>query len=411
MRSPLEWRDVHALTQEAGPAFYVVDDRRFTRNFEDLLGAFRSHYRDTHIGYSYKTNYTPLLCKRVAQLGGYAEVVSAMEYELAEKIGVPPAKIIFNGPAKDASCMQRAVLNGSIVNLDSWRDVRVIQDTATANPKRELEVSLRCNFQIRPEFVSRFGFDAAGQEVMSAREALESLTNVRVTGLHCHFPDRDLASYQTRSSRMLALADALFPDAPPKYMNLGGGYFSDMPESLKQAYGVTHVSFAEYAAAIAKPVSEHYARLAASPTLFIEPGTALVADTFKYYAEIIDVKRIAGRRIATTCGSIFNISASARNQNLPYRVVSRSAAAGPADEATDVVGYTCIEGDVMSRQVTSPIEVGDFIEYSNVGSYSVVMKPPFIMPNVPIIRIADDGQVEFVKRAETTDDVFRTFVF
>ena len=76
----------------------------------------------------------------------------------------------------------------------------------------------------------------------------------------------------------------------------------------------------------------------------------------------------------------------------------------------DIVGYTCIEGDVLQKNYSGKLAVGDFVVVRNCGSYSVVMKPPFIFPNVPIIDISGDG-VELIKRAETFDDLFHTFVF
>ena len=47
---------------------------------------------------------------------------------------------------------------------------------------------------------------------------------------------------------------------------------------------------------------------------------------------------------------------------------------------------------------------------SNCGSYSLVMKPPFILPNFPVLDICS-GEVEVVKRGESFDDLFQTFNF
>jgi diaminopimelate decarboxylase len=64
----------------------------------------------------------------------------------------------------------------------------------------------------------------------------------------------------------------------------------------------------------------------------------------------------------------------------------------------------------LSRGLSGPLEIGDFLEYSNLGSYSVVMKPPFILPNVPILQRSPDGcEFAVIKRAETSDDIFGTF--
>ena len=274
-------------------------------------------------------------------------------------------------------------------------------------------MSLRCNFPLRDAFFSRFGFDVEGEAFQTALSTIEALPNVALTGLHCHFPDRDLASYRKRAEKMLGLTAQLFKDKPPRHLNFGGGYFSHMPEELKRAYGVEHVRFDEYAAALAQPVAKAYGNSSDSPKLFLEPGTALVADTLHFFARVVDVKHVRTKRFATVDGSIFNISASARSTKLPVDVI-RADGAPPGDAAqlSDIVGYTCIEGDCMTRDLQGPLDVDDFVHYSNVGSYSVVMKPPFILPNVAIIRLDPaSGAPILVKARETFDNIFSTFIF
>lgn len=75
-----------------------------------------------------------------------------------------------------------------------------------------------------------------------------------------------------------------------------------------------------------------------------------------------------------------------------------------------MVGFTCIEGDVLYRNYTGELAVNDAVVISNCGSYSLVMKPPFILPNFPVLDICGEN-VEVIKRAETFDDIFHTFNF
>jgi diaminopimelate decarboxylase len=66
---------------------------------------------------------------------------------------------------------------------------------------------------------------------------------------------------------------------------------------------------------------------------------------------------------------------------------------------------------VLSKGVRGPLAVGDFVVFSNVGSYSIVMKPPFILPNVPIIMHSVEGEDRVIKHAESTEFLFDNFVF
>ena len=75
-----------------------------------------------------------------------------------------------------------------------------------------------------------------------------------------------------------------------------------------------------------------------------------------------------------------------------------------------MVGYTCIEGDILYKGYRGYLAKGDVVVFSNCGSYSLVMKPPFILPNVPVLDLCEE-QVEVIKRKETFDDIFHTFHF
>ena len=68
------------------------------------------------------------------------------------------------------------------------------------------------------------------------------------------------------------------------------------------------------------------------------------------------------------------------------------------------------ENDYLLKDVNLKLRKGDFLRLEDIGSYSIVMKPPFISPNVPIFRITEDKIIE-VKRRETSNDIFNTFLF
>ena len=94
--------------------------------------------------------------------------------------------------------------------------------------------------------------------------------------------------------------------------------------------------------------------------------------------------------------------------NPPMEVIHMSEGKSYMD--LDFVGFTCIEGDVLYKNYSGNLAVGDAIVISNCGSYSLVMKPPFILPNFPVLDICE-SEIEVIKRAETFDDIFHTFNF
>ena len=403
----LDWGEADALAAEHGESFFLLDEALFRKNFADFRAAFTQHYPDVQIGYSYKTNYTPFLCRIVDELGGYAEVVSEMEFSLARRLGVAGPRIIFNGPYKARAAFEEALLTGATVNLDSLRDVEMLEAIAPSHPNHDFALVVRCNFPLgEGADVSRFGMDPDGTEFAHTLDVLARLPNARLKGLHCHFPDRDLDSFGRRAKAMVALMHRLFPEAPPEVINIGGGYFSRMPEALRQSFGVPPATFADYGACVGGILSRAVAGYARAPTLFLEPGTALVADVQKFYTRVLSTRTVHGRHVASVAGSIFDISPTARSTRLPVSILGSG---GGRQAKWDIGGFTCIESDLLSTGLDAAIAPGDFAVFGNVGSYSVVMRPPFILPANPILARTAAGDIVTVKRRESFDDVFRNY--
>ena len=75
----------------------------------------------------------------------------------------------------------------------------------------------------------------------------------------------------------------------------------------------------------------------------------------------------------------------------------------------DFVGYTCLERDILYKSFSGMINVGDYVIFGNVGGYSNVDKPPFILPQCAMIGF--DGSAFYtIKRKETTDDILSTYI-
>ena len=149
------------LSDRFGNAFYLLESESFTQNYKELIEVFRAYYPKFNISYSYKTNYTPKLVQIVDRLGGYAEVVSDMELEIALRSGVAPSRIIWNGPVKNFKKVKELLLIGGTVNIDSIYEVDNIRDIAESYQEHTLNVGVRLNYDVGDGVLSRFGFDVS----------------------------------------------------------------------------------------------------------------------------------------------------------------------------------------------------------------------------------------------------------
>lgn len=409
----LSWETLRDLERRYGEAFFVLDLPAFRKNYNEFLDAFRAIYPRSRIAYSYKTNYIPRLCREVDRMGGYAEVVSGMEYDLALRVGVDPTRIIFNGPYKREDDLERSLLAGSIVNLDADYEVAALEDIARRHPGARLTVGLRCNFALDDTRSSRFGFDVEDDGLAKVFGRLERIDNCVVAGLHCHFStgQRSIGSYAQRTRRLLDLSARCFRHAAPRFIDIGGGYFSKMSPALRSQFPCPVPSYQEYASAVASEVAAAFPD--AGPELILEPGAAITTDVMRFVAKVIARKRIRTREIALVAGSIHNVKPTLHEKQLPMLVVRASGGRlEHADEGpVDIVGYTCMEHDCLYRDCKEAVRAGDFVVFESVGAYTVVMKPPFIQPAPAIL--VDEGGDSFAvaKRPERCDDLFAAYSF
>ena len=180
-----------------------------------------------------------------------------------------------------------------------------------------------------------------------------------------------------------------------------------MPDSLREQLKIHKITYDDYASRAAKLFAEHFEGYPDAPYLFIEPGSAVAGDCMRFVSRIETIKNVRGKTIATVIGSQKNISMSGINP--PMELVAGGKEQSEYKDL-DIVGFTCIEGDVLQKNFNGKLAVGDYIVIGNCGSYSLVMKPPFILPNFAVLDINGET-VEVIKRAETFDDLFHTFIF
>ena len=297
------------------------------------------------------------------------------------------------------------------VNIDGYVEAQHVTSLAIEFSSFSFSVGLRCNFEIQENSISRFGFDVSDNNFFELLANLKAIKNVQLNGLHCHFPDRSLESFVSRTERILQLSDQIFFFFL-KFIDIGGGYFGYIPESLQEQFSTPVPSYREYAETVASKFYEHYKNIDEKdrPELILEPGSALVGDVMSFVARIVDIKNVRGRNIATSSGSKFNIGLLTSNINMPIYVYNNLIDIIKYPQI-DIAGYTCIESDILFHGYEGELGVGSFIRFSNVGSYSIVFKPPFIMPNVPVISCDDKGEVTVIKKEETLEDIFSTYTF
>lgn len=401
---------IKSLIKSNSTPFYLFDEAEFINNYRTLESIFKAIYPDYHISYSYKTNYTPFICELVKHLGGYAEVVSDMEYTLAKKLGYNNTNIVYNGPSKGPEMYEHLENNG-ILNIDSLDEAKRIGTYCNAHINKQYKVGIRINMDLGTDFISRFGLEDDSPELLETIKVIRNTNNLKLVGLHCHISRcRGLEAWRQRSAIMLSMADK-YIDGIPEYISLGSGMYADMTDYLKSQFGGSTVpSYEDYAEAAIRPFAEHYKDSAEKPKLFTEPGTTVVARYLSFISKVLSIKQIRGRNIANMDGDYHNLGEICTIKKLPTYVIP-----GGNNQTyynnIDIMGFTCLEQDVMMSGWSGELAEGDIIVFENCGGYSIVSKPQFIKPQSAMYVKRVSGDIKMIMRPESFDDVFGKFIF
>ena len=401
---------IDSWVSKYGSPLYIFRKDDFIESFNRLQATFQREYPKYQIAYSYKTNYTPEICKTVKELGGFAEVVSDFELEIARKVGYRDSQIIYNGPCK-GDYLEQFLLNGGLLNVDNVDELTRILDIAQKHPEVVIEFGVRLNFDIGQDYASRFGIDATDESLNEIIEAISNVANLKLVGLHFHLGELNINSWKLRAYQMIRVIDKYFPNGL-KYVDIGSGMhernFYD--KSLPNINDIR--SLDNYAVAAIRPFFDYFKNVPdeQKPLLITEPGTMLVKDCIDFIATVKTIKCNQDETYVVTDGSKFNLGTESYFDHRPILIVSSSLSTKHKFNDASIVGYTCMESDRLFVGFSGQLGVSDYIVFGDVGAYSSVEKPPFIMPNCAMLRIDKSGET-LIKRAESYEYLLETYVF
>lgn len=400
--------------QQVGTPCYLINEDLFVENLQHIKAAFLNEYEKTIVSYSFKTNYAPYICKLAKDNGFKAEVVSYLEYQIAKHVGFEPNDIIMNSPIKRYEEFETAILEGALVNIDSFYELSHLVKIRKSNPSKPIQVGIRINVPIvdengvsaiyGEEKIGRFGFvDSELDEVIKSLHDLDC----EIVCLHGHTSskNRAISNYHQIGKRLIDVAKAY--NLTPKYIDLGGGFFGPVPEGM---FLNRHVpTYEEYAHNIFEYFNTIDWFVNNRPYIIIEPGMSVAASSMSYIARVHDIKHRDDRRIAQTDGTMFHVRQNMADFNLPYYLVTRDNTLQNQEEKLHFSGASCMESDLLKRCSTNhKVSVGDYIVIDNVGAYTFVMASSFIQ-YLPFMAILKDGRVRMLRKSRDFENFIDIF--
>ncbi len=350
---------------------FIINREELENNINGIHDALKKNWNNYIIGYSCKTNSLPWILNFNKEKGCYAEVVSDFEYKLAKRIGYHSNNIVFNGPNKGKKIFFEALKEGSILNIDSWREIEWLKHN---NVNYEIKVGIRVNFDLEKKCPgetsfgkdgSRFGFSFENGSLRKAIDELNNINNVKVIGIHIHntAKTRSLNVYKEISKKACEIAN--FFDYELEYIDIGGGFFGGVPGKP---------SYNQYMSTIALELSKKFNVL--NTKLIVEPGSAIIGSPIKFLCEVVDVKDTFAKRIVTINGSRHNVDPLMIKKNYFLNIITKK---NNCCNEQIICGYTCLDNDRLLTLINEKeLSIGDKLIFDKVGAYTMALSPLFI---------------------------------
>ncbi len=404
--------DALDLVEKFGTPLYVMDEVRIRENFRKLKKAF-SGWPKLLICYAYKANNNLAICKILQQEGAGADVASLTELRIALKVGVPPEKIVFNGPNKSDEELTEAVENGILINLDSLDEFRRLLGILEKTGKKA-RIGFRINPNIRPSThpyivagarESKFGLDLESGEALEAyREAAKS-GKVKLECVHCHIGSQILEAepFIEEARKLAEFYAELRKFAPVEMLDLGGGigvpYQPDeKPAPLEEiAQGVIRE--------IKNTLEKHSVPL---PILVLEPGRYLVADAGVLLTRVGACKERSWMPPWVYVDAGMNVLIRPALYGSYHHMELANRMNDPHDHEVNVAGPLCETSDILGnkRKLPKP-KPGDVVAIFDVGAYGISMSSQHTGHGRPAMVLVSDKGVALIRRREEPEDIIQ----
>lgn len=417
--------DIEKFAKGRRTPFFLFSERILRDNYKNFKNYFTSHYKNTRIDYSVKTDYEKSVLKILNEEGSSAEIVASFELELLKNVGIPARKVVFDGPCKTdeeiSFCLNEGI---HAIYADSADELDRINGIAR-RMRVKAHVGLRIRLGLKTfltdltyRFVSKFGvgYDEALETLVRAKE----LANLKIIAISTH-----MGSQMLKPDKYLKACDMLTRLAKEcrevgvniSEISLGGGFPSKtlikvsplnfILTNLGAIPKQNPVPLKEFGSRISRIFAENVKKYhLAKITLALQPGRAISSNIGIAVSRVWVVKK-GWAFIDISTSSIPESFLFAKRRIIPVVRHTRSRAI-----RYSIAGKGLNSVDNFTFNEPFPeIKPGDLMVVLDAGAYSISRANRFTTLNPPIYMIEENGNIEVVRREETYKDVLGPMEF
>jgi diaminopimelate decarboxylase len=409
-----------SLGAQFGSPLHVVNAARLRDNARRFVNAARKGPASCDVFYSFKTNPVPGVIALLKAEGIGAEVISHYELWLAQRLGFPPERIVYNGPVKSEASLREAIAADILMlNVNHREELPLLVRVARELGRRP-RVGVRVT--LPGGWAGQFGTPAAKGMALRVFEEARDSGALSVVGLHVHRGGmlRSLSDVESFVEQALAFTDELRErlGIELSLLNLGGSLGSPSVRGLGERELRLNRTFSseivapepaealtieQHLAVVSERVAAHYGRIGkVAPRVLLEPGRSLTSDAQMLLTRVQSLKADGDREYAILDAGI-NVADSCRNEY--HQLLVASAVAPGPSQVVAIAGPICSPGDTLYWGVRLPrLGPGDCLAIMDAGAYFVPFSTSFSFPRPAIVTI-DDGVTSLLRRAETFEDL------
>ena len=394
---------LRSLAVRFGTPTFVTAEARIRANIRRLRTSFLAWGPNFRVHYAIKANPQPAILRIVQSEGCGADASSPAEIRLAREAGIAPAHIVYTAAYPSAEELATALRAGVVVNLD---------DPGLLHPMLALGRPTVLSFRLNPG-IRRGGaeglalggteskFGAPADRLIPAYRTARG-AGVERFGVHTMLGSNLLSA--SEFSRHAVVVGAFLKrlrtqvGIVPEFVDVGGGL--GVPyrpaESPLDVEALAGSLVPQIVGALAQ--GERTAVMA-RPTLLLEPGRYLVADSTVLLTRVTFVKRRPRRFVGVDAGmqtllrpalygayhAVYPVGAGRRSKRF----------------RTQIVGPICEPADVLARDRMLPeLEAGDCLAVGNAGAYGFAMSNRYNARPLPAEILVARGRAYLIRRRE-----------
>ena len=395
------------IAKKFGTPLYVYSEDRLKKNISRLSNAIRNSFKNHQIYYAVKANSNihiiSILKEALNDLG--CDCSSPGELYAAKESGVDMSDCVYTGNYESIDDLKTAYESGCEINLD---------DINSLNRLETIGVPEYISFRLNPgkghgQFKgimtggkdSKFGIP---KEKITNAYSIAKKIGIKRFGLQCHAGSStlDIDTFSEITKLVLDCAKEIEKCINQRLEKISIGSGFGIPYKDNETPLDLNILFQK----IQNIFYDYYGQNSSDwPTLCIEPGRILVADTGFILTKVTGIK--------SSYKNFIGLDAGMETLMRPalYGAFHRVQKIGKESNSTsvyDITGRICENTDRISENYTLPkIEEGDLCAIMDTGAYGYSMSHNFNTRPRPAEILINNENIKLIRKRESIEDLFR----